>query len=61
MEGRDGSTSPGVGGEPPGGLCFWNQRDDPIRNAERVRRLDWLFRNKYPDTPGDIDGPKCFW
>ena len=62
LEGRTGRTDPpGSGYEPSGGICFWLNRDDPTTNAERVRRLDWWFRHKYPDIPGDVDGPRCLW
>jgi hypothetical protein len=44
---------------PPGGVCFWEGRTDPIACKERYRKLDQLFVQKYPETPPDMDGPRC--
>ena len=42
-----------------GGQCFWKDHVDPIRCRERVQRLAAVFRDKYPDIPGDVPAPKC--
>lgn len=42
-----------------GNSCFWDKKMDPVLNRERVQKLDQLFREKYPDIPGDIPAPKC--
>ena len=45
-----------------GHQCFWNGREDPHANAERVATLEALFARKYPGTkPADIPGPACGW
>lgn len=44
---------------PPGGVCFWEDPRDPIKCRERVRMLDQLFVQKYPEQPADLDGPRC--
>lgn len=43
----------------PGGVCFWDGKNDPVRARERTLRLAQLFQQKYPDIPGDMPGPKC--
>lgn len=53
LEGKPGSW------KQPGGVCFWNGIDDPVRARERVLRVAQLFHEQYPDLPGNIAGPKC--
>ena len=44
-----------------GEMCFWDGRSDPARNAQRMARLDAIFKAKYPGVPGDVPPPACGW
>jgi len=45
-----------------GRACFWDERGDMQRNAERVAALETLFARKYPSVrPAHIRGPACGW
>ena len=45
-----------------GRQCFWDGREDPQRNAERVAALEAMFHRKSPTVrPADIPGPACGW
>ncbi|CAE7715314.1 miaA, partial [Symbiodinium sp. KB8] len=39
------------------GLEFWNKMNDTEANAERMAKVDKLFKDKFPDMPSDADLP----
>ena len=43
-------------------MCFWDGRNDPTRNEQRMASLVAAFGRKYPEIePFDLPSPACGW